>query len=249
MGRGRLSLVAVALLVAAVLVAAVGAGQAQPRGAGRFEVQRAVTAGYLDLGKERGYDIALSMPNDRVVIFSAVRIEELKHESFDLTYSVYAVRNQGSLERGVVRARFGSLGRVALRFRPRGPLSRRDPQSGCEGGPRTTQHGSFVGHLSFRGEGDYFHVSSAKGKAQIARSPRLRCEKGEALDSQPRSLRKYVAPGPLFSDTYSLALLYASARSHGRYVGIKAMHPEGSTAGANVELGIVERRHAMAVGH
>jgi len=242
-------LVAVGLVVAAVLLPATGMGQAKLRRAGGFEVQPAYTAGFLRLGKERGYKVALYMPTDRIVIFYASRTEKSKDGSFKVLYSLYAVRNLGDLEHGVVRARFGSLGRVSLRFRPNGQMRKRDPQSGCEGGPEITEDGRFVGHLSFRGEGNYFHVSSAKGQAYIAHSPRLRCEKGQALESHPRSLRKHVAPVPLFPDEGSIALLYASARSHGRYVGITAMHQGRSSPGADVQLGIVEPRHGMAIGH
>jgi hypothetical protein len=235
-------------MVVAVLLTAIGTGQARLRRAGKFEVQRANTVGFLRLGNERGYKIALYMPNDRVVIFYGLRSERLKGDFFNVTYSVYATHNLGDLERGVVRARFGSMGRVSLRFRPSGRARKHDPQPGCEGRAKTTEDGRFIGHLSFRGEG-YFHVSSAKGKASIAHSPRLRCEKGQALESGSRSLQKYVAPTPLFPDESSIALLYASTRRHGRYVGITAMHPEGSSPGADVQLGIVEPRHGMAIGH
>jgi hypothetical protein len=231
-----------------MLLTATGTGQARLRHAGNFEVQQANTSGLLRLGKERGYEIALYMPNDRVVLFYAFRSGKSKDDYFNVAHSIYAVRNLGDLEHGVVRARFGSMGRVSLRFRPSGRVRKRDPQAGCEGGAETTEYGRFVGDLSFHGEG-YFHVSSARGNAYIAHSPRLECEKGQAPKPQPRSLRAYVAPIPLFPDDQSIALLYASVRSHRRYVGITAMHLEGSPPGADVQLGIVEPRHGMAVGH
>ena len=234
-------------MVAAVLLTATDTGQARLQRAGEFEVQQADTVGFLRLGKERDYTIALYMPNDRVVIFYAFRGEKSKDSK--AMHSIYAVRNLGDLERGVVRARFGSLGRVSLRFRPSGRMRKRDPRLGCEGGSETTEYGRFVGHLSFRGKGNYFHVSSARGEAYIAHFPRLRCEKGQALESRPRSLRKYVAPSLPFHEENSIALLYSSTRSHGRYVGITAMHPEGSPPGADVQLGIVELMHGMAIGH
>jgi hypothetical protein len=249
MGRGRLSFVAVGLAVAAVLVPATGMGQAKAPGGGKIEVQQALTAGYLSLGKEKGYQLALSMPNERIVIFSAVRSERLKDEHFSAGYSVYVARNRGNLERGVVRARFGSLGRVSLRFRPSGRIRRGDPRSGCEGGTLTARHGGFAGRLSFRGEGNYFHVASPKGAGYVAHSPRLRCEQGEAEEHPPRSLRAYAVPPLAFSDEHSIALLYASARGHGRSVGIAAMHREGSAPGADVDLKIVEPRDGMVIGH
>jgi len=230
-----------------VLLAASGTGEAKPRPGGKFEVQRADTAGFLILGPERGYELALYMPNERVVLFYVFRRKGSSNDG--VAYSVYAARNLGDLEQGVVRARFGSLGRVSLRFRPGGQTSKDDPQPGCEGESETTEEGRFVGRLRFRGEGNYFHVSSAKGKAYLVHSPRLRCKKGLATDPHPKSLRKYVAPSPFFSDRESIALLYSSTRRQGRYVGITAMHAEGAPPGADVELGIVEARHGMAIGH
>ena len=242
-------MLAVGLMIATVLLAVAGPGEAKPRRVAKLEVQRGNTVGFLRLGKERGYRIFLYMPNKRVVLFYAVRIQRVGDDNLGLTYSIYATRNRGNLEHGVVRARFGSLGRASLRFRPDGRVRREDPQGGCEGGDETAEYGSFAGHLSFRGEGSYFHVSSPRGKAYLARSPRLRCEKGQADEAPPRSLRKYVAPTPLFQDEDSIALLYASTRSHGRYVGITAMHSEESPPGADVALGILDSRQGMAIGH
>lgn len=249
MGRGRLSLVAAGLVTAAVLIAAAGTGEATARHAGKVEVRRPGTSGFLYLGKEKGYELALSMPSDRVVVFIAVRPEKRKDGLFSVVYHLYAVHNRGPLGRGVVRARFGSLGRVSLRFRPSGRVRRHNPPWKCEGGPSITEYGKFVGYLHFRGEGDYFHVSSAKGAAKITRAPRLECEKGRAPKPSPRSLRKHVAIPPLFSDQESIALLYASARRHGRYVGITTTHQGGSPPGADVQLQIIEARKGMAIGH
>lgn len=214
-----------------------------------FEVRPADSFGFLRLGGEKGYRLALYMPNDRVVVFYAFRLRGSGGDSVAVTYNLYAVHNRGDLERGVVRARFGSLGRVSLRFRPDGRKRERDPGRGCEGGSVTTEYGSFAGHLSFHGESHYFHVSSPEGAAYLSHSLRLRCQKGPVREPRPRSLRKYVAPAPLFPDAQSIALLYASTRSHGRYVGITAVHPEGDPPGADVQLAVVEPRRGMAIGH
>jgi hypothetical protein len=241
--------VAAVALTVAVLLGAIGTGQARPKGAGKPEVEPARTAGFWLLGKKGGYRVALSMPNDRVVLLYEIRIERRKHDFSSFSYSIYAVHNLGDLEQGVVRARFGSLGRVALRFRPDGRIRKRSTSPECEGGPTVTEYGSFVGRLSFRGKGNYLDVSSTGGEGTLARSPRLRCEKGQETEALPKSLRKYVAPTPVFPDRQSIALLYASSRAHGRYVGLTAVHLEGSPPGADVQLGIVENEHGMAIGH
>jgi hypothetical protein len=248
MGRGRLSLVAVGLLVAVVLLAVAGVGQAKSRGGGT-EVQKALTSGYLLLGEQKGYELVLYMPSNRVVLFYAIRSDRVKGDRFGISYSIYAARNRGNLKDGVVRARFGSLGRVSLRFRPSGRTSRRDPRSGCEGGLRTTRPGRFVGHLRFRGEGDYFHVRSPEGKGFVMQSPRLECEKGQADPSPPRSLRAWATPVLAFDDRDSIALLSAAARSDGRSVRIVAKHADGAPPGADVQVAFVEPGHGMAIGH
>jgi hypothetical protein len=245
MGRGGAW---VSLVVAAMLLAMPGGAQARQRHAGKYEVQRANTEGFARLGKEKGYRMALYMPTDRIVVFYAFRIRG-RREGFVADYGLYAARNQGSLKRGVVRARFGSLGRVSLRFQPSRRVRKGGPRSGCEGGEGVAESGRFVGRLAFHGEGNYFHVSTAAVRGDVARSPRLRCEKGVGVENPPRSLRKYVAPIPALPDESSIALLYAHARSHGRYVGITAVHPEGAPPGAEVQLAIVESRRGMAIGH
>jgi hypothetical protein len=105
-----------------------------------------------------------------------------------------------------------------------------------------------VGHATFHGEGDYLHFSLSGGAGGITHSFRLRCEREEALDLAQRRLRAYVAPGSFFSTEGDIALLYASARNHGRYIGITAGHREESPPGADVRIGILESRGEMAIG-
>lgn len=245
MARTHLSVILVALAIAALLLAATAAGQAKPGRAGKVEVQQASTAGSLELGKVKGYVVGLYMPTDRIVVL-LVSGKGPKDGNADFVYSIYAAHNRGNLKRGVVRARFGSLGRVSLRFRPNGRVQRHDPQPGCEGGKETTEYGRFVGHFSFHRKGD-IRISSPQGEATRTHSPRLRCKKGKALGAQPRSLLGYV-DFPLLISDQSIALLYAHSGDHGRRIGIAATHREGSPPGADVQLSVVERRPGMAIG-
>ncbi|HXQ88194.1 MAG TPA: hypothetical protein VN733_01020, partial [Solirubrobacterales bacterium] len=59
----------------------------------------------------------------------------------------------------------------------------------------------------------------------------------------------YVTPGSFFSAEGNIALLYASSRRHGRYVGVAAGHREEEPPGAEVRIGSFERRGKMAIGH
>jgi hypothetical protein len=248
MGRWRLSLLALGLAVFAVgLLAPDGVGQARLRPSARVAV-RGGTSGLVRLGRAGGYGLVLYMPNDKVVIFYAIRLRASKENSFDLIYNVYAVHNRGNLAQGVVRAKFGSLGQVSLRFRPDGRVRRRAPGPDCEGGALITERGAFVGRASFHGENRYIEVSSSLGQGYVTHSPRLRCKKGQTQENGSRALRGYAVVPPVFADKDSIALVYASHRGHGRYVGITAAHPGGAPPGANVQLAIVESRRGMAIG-
>jgi hypothetical protein len=61
-------------------------------------------------------------------------------------------------------------------------------------------------------------------------------------------LRAYVVLSSFFSTEGSIALLYASARRHGRFVGVTAGHREGAPPGAELRFGSFESRGAMAIG-
>ena len=246
--RGSLSrLVIVGIAAAAVLVSLMGTAQAKPGHRASLEIQPADTSGFVDLGKSGGYWISLYMPSNRVAVFHVIRFK-VKGDRGSIFSNVYAVHNRRSLARGVVRARLGSLGTFSLRFRPKRRVGKQRPQQGCEGRPSITEYGRFVGRATFHGEDGYLHFSLSGGAGEITRSFRLRCEKNEALELARKSLRGYVAPGSFFATRGDIALLYATARGHGRYIGITAGHTEESPPGADVRIGIFESRGEMAIG-
>lgn len=239
-------LLAVVLAIAILLVILVEASEA----ASRFEVQRANTSGSVFLGESHGYSIGLYMPSERVLMFVVEKFDQ-GDSSYAEANSAYVVHSRASLADGVVRARLGSLGRVSLRFRPNGRVRKRRLE-GCKGRAPFTEYGTFVGRVRFHGEGGYLNASFSGGGGEITHSFRLRCKKGWARDLNPESLREYAAPrfGFFFSPGHgTISLLYAAARDHGRSIGIRAAHEEGSGPGAEVLLGTVESRGEMAIGH
>ena len=236
----------IGLAVTAMLIAAPGAAQAQRRSA-KFEVRPAGASGSVYLGKRKGYQTALYMPTAHVAVFLAARIERRKDRP-SISVFRYAVHAQGSLADGVVRGRFGSLGSFSLRFRPNGHVREYGVPGHCEGQPEITEYGRFVGHVAFHGEGNYLDLSSAGRKGELTRSPRFICEKSQGFHLPSERLRAYVAPGSFFSTEGNIALLYASKRSHGRYVGITAGHEAESPPGAQVRFGMFESRGEMAIG-
>ncbi len=239
---------AVGIAAAVVLLAAIGTAQAKPSHGTEYEIQRANVAASLYLGKKGGYRVGLYLPNERTALFYVYKIKRAGERS---AYFVneYAVHNQGSLAHGAIRARFGSLGSFSLRFRPSGDV-RADVEEDCEGRPGFTEYGRFVGHAAFHGERGFLHFAISSGAGAIAHSFRLKCEKGRRYPPEPprSSLRAYVAPGSFFSVTGNIALLYASAHKHGRYVGVTAGHHEEEPPGAQVRIGVLESRGKMAIG-
>lgn len=63
-----------------------------------------------------------------------------------------------------VWADLGDLGHIAVRFRPDGNLTRRMPPRRCEGRPRVTKRGSFVGTILFRGEYGFTRVDETRAR-------------------------------------------------------------------------------------
>lgn len=240
----------VGLMVGAVLlITAVGTARAKPWHGGEFEVQRANTTGFAYLGHRDGYDMALNMPGDRVVSFVVDTFEQ-SDESVTDTNSSYVVRAKGSLASGVIWAKLGSLGSLSLRFQPSGRVRRHHNSNACRGRPALTEYGSFVGRFEFKGEGGYLHVSFTRAKGEITHSFRLTCRKHEAQEFSPKTLREYAAPslGFTYYGKGAVSLLYAAAGDHGRNIGIRAAHVEGSSPGAEVELGTLESTPGMAIG-
>jgi hypothetical protein len=82
-----------------------------------------------------------------------------KHGAKTGSLSSYIARREPG--DGAIRATFGDLGTIAMRFRPSGAVTHSKPQKGCIGADRyTIHHGVFVGSLRFRGEGGYVSVKA-----------------------------------------------------------------------------------------
>jgi hypothetical protein len=83
----------------------------------------------------------------------------------------------GTVSSTAIKARFGSLGRVDVGFRPSGKVTRSKPIRRCQGANRTiTSYGVFVGEVRFRGEGGYTEVNVHRVKGKVVSRPSLRCQ-------------------------------------------------------------------------
>ncbi|HUC00770.1 MAG TPA: hypothetical protein VMS11_13190, partial [Solirubrobacterales bacterium] len=247
---GRAVICGLALAALALPANAAGSGTERPV-LPRFEVQRANTEGFINLGKADGYQLAISVPNRRVAVLYVTRPRE-SDPNPSYTSSVYAVHARASLDHGSLRARFGSLGSVSLRFHPRGNAHTGHKPKSCEGRRPVTEPGIYSGRVSLTGEGGYFQLSTTRAKGLRKRSFQLRCKPGHAEEpGQVEPLRSYVFAGPwLFVDFRyaAIARLEAYGRFDGRLLWLRAVHNVGEPPGAEVAVGTLEARDGMSIG-
>jgi hypothetical protein len=121
-------------------------------------------SGFL-LADRDGYDVRVFTSG------SAVIVEVLRGKPGNMAASVYLARGIETPHR--LRASFGELGEVSMRFRPRRRGER--VQSFCHGSQRLARRpGVFVGRFAFEGEDGRLSVSAHRAKGAIV-TPAGRC--------------------------------------------------------------------------
>lgn len=97
---------------------------------------------------------------------------------------------KGAAGEGRIKARFGDLGRVALRFHPRGKAHlRKERESNCHGGDSLIQPGVFVGKLAFEGEQDYTGIHASRIKGAVTHTKRQVCKNSGSEEGFPSSVK------------------------------------------------------------
>jgi hypothetical protein len=236
--------------VLAVLVAAAAGSPASSIAAG--EVRKPNTEAIVLLGESRGYEVALSMPTPRVAVLHVAKFRE--EAPFAYAQSSYGIRvPSDALERGVIRLRFPSMGRVALRFEPSGKRRAHRLRDDCRGKRDFTDYGRFRGTVSLEGEGGSFKLETRSAEGALRRSFRLECSrKGEAEQVDPSaSLWQFVMPPYGFrysSGKGTIALLSGMAEERGRTILFRAAHHEGAPPGAEVQVMALEWVAGMPTG-
>lgn len=214
----------------------------------KAEVRKPVTSAEVVLRDEPSQRVAVWFPSPKLAILT---VYALKRRGY--SYALYAVRTHSRLANGVLRARFGSIGRVDLRFQPSGKTKRGGPQKGCKGPRSLIEFGRARGTVSLRGEDGYFRIDRTAGTTELERSPRLVCDRGQA-ENIPRdvSLRALVAPDFKLDETglmgVPLAVLNAVAKVEGRFMVLRAAHYAGLEPEAEVQVGTLESGNGMAIG-
>jgi hypothetical protein len=115
--------------------------------------------------------------------------------------SVYVARAR--LRGTSVKATFGDLGTVSVRFQPSGRVKRSRARRGCRGSDHfTTRFGTFVGNFDFEGEAGYTVVHLRRAKGRVVSPLALECD-GRALatprarDSRASAARERLKPTTL----------------------------------------------------
>jgi hypothetical protein len=149
----RLSATALALGASLLVAGSASGGQSAPSGG---HVHIVFATAHAD--GTNGYRVTVGGGSDRVTISSSLRRASVS----------YSVKGRAGGKR--LRADFGDLGFVNLRFHPRERAARGDdplpPTAQCDP-ERTRQPGVWKGELSFVGEGGFTSVSETKLRGKV----------------------------------------------------------------------------------
>jgi hypothetical protein len=112
----------------------------------------------LSLAPRNGYEVHVVGIGS-----SAAVVVERRHDDAQAAYIA-----RGTVTTGRIEASFGSLGRVAMRFRPSRNQPRPKPHRTCHGKGRfTVRRGVYVGTFRFTGEDRYITVDAHRAKGTV----------------------------------------------------------------------------------
>jgi hypothetical protein len=212
------------------------------------ETLEANTAGAAFLGRAGPhgiYEVGLAIPNDHAAVLkvSGGRIHELPFEQ----WAKYAVRPLRPLSSGVLRAEFGAIGRVTLRFDPE-EVNLGRHRRGCAGPRPRVEHGTYRGAISLRGENGYFQMHQVEAEGKRRRSFPLSCEPAAGADpAAEEPLAAYVAPRLGFNQGTE-AQLTVSTEADGAALAMKAWESKYGENLEDVEAASLESFPALAIG-
>lgn len=132
------------------------------------------TVAMFSLPGSNGYSVDFGVTSGGRAVASAFRIDS-SDTFFGATYET-----TGRVFGDRIRVRFGNLGRVTTFFHPSGRVKRRNPPRRCEGEPRLTSFGTFVGTVGFSGERGYTAAEASRARGRLLTLPRWRCKRGRA---------------------------------------------------------------------
>jgi hypothetical protein len=147
----------------------------------------------------QGYQVVVLAVRDTVVL-EVARTRSNASTSLKEGRAITAYVAHGTVTPGRIEARFGRLGRVAVRFHPSGRVARSKPPRHCKGARFTRRFGVFTGTVRFTGENRYVAVRAHRAKG-LTRSPvYLNCATRN-LHAHTRRLSRQVGRWPRFTPT------------------------------------------------
>jgi hypothetical protein len=177
----RLSITALLSLFGVLLLAPAAGVAAGPRTAAGPQAEFSLRAD--------GYSVSVEGSGRQVVL----RVER--------GFVAAAYVTQGRASPGGIRARFGHLGLVSVRFEPIGRGRRVRPPRRCEGRPAIVRSGVFTGTIRFRGEEDYISIDSRRAKGRSSTLPRWRCKGRKSAGASARPKRPKFEEAELLATT------------------------------------------------
>lgn len=160
----------------------------------------------LDLNAKHGYEITVIGRGNVVAleVTQPVPHPTLFERLFQLDRAATAYVVRGTVTPRRIKASFGKLGAVDVRFRPSGKLARSHRHRHCRGADHfTSQLGVFVGSIRFSGENHYVAMRAHRAKGRVRSPLSLRCGSGSFLPFGAR--QRKVAQHPGFSPTILIA--------------------------------------------
>jgi hypothetical protein len=104
-----------------------------------------------------------------------------RHGGSSASYSTRGLASQTRL-----KARFGNLGRVSVRFHSdNGPPRVLQPAKNCRGRGEIVDRGHWVGRIEFEGEQAYTTVHASRARGKVIKTPKQTCSLPEAEGGHP----------------------------------------------------------------
>jgi hypothetical protein len=131
------------------------------------EAHAAAPRAEFTLNATNGYKVSVEGSGSQVAL-------TVRGHGGSATYSV-----KGRTFSRQLKARFGDLGQIAVRFQPRGKPERLAPPKRCKGRDRTLSEGIFTGTISFNGEHGYTRVTKTRVPGSVRSAQAWRCKGGD----------------------------------------------------------------------
>jgi len=169
----------------------------------------------FSLNGSRGYDIVV------VEEGKTVRIE-----AFDSGGRLAAYQTQVHKDGNMIRAKIGSVGRIAMRFVPSTPYRRTsEPQGDCRGKRSLVQRGTFRGTFQFQGELGFTSARVTRAPGMAVREFREICRGASAALGPDRPVRPALRISHRSRSEEVKVLVYRSRSVDGIEAGLISSQP------------------------